>query len=1025
MTDPVSAATSSRIATTTSRDTRTPGRRLGRTALVSAATAATLLAGSAAAGAAPAGTGGSATGNAPQRLGSTPHAPAGAVRTGTPAAGTPVELSVGLRPRDEQAVKDFIAATTTEGNAQYHHYLSKGQFADTFGPTEASIAKVTAELRAVGLKPGKVSADGLSIPVTTTLAAATHAFGTDFASYQLKDGTTGFLNNAAPQVAGDISGIVSSVSGLNSLARRQTMHRKVTLAAAAGTPVATKGVTTKLNLSAAAVGGPELCQSAVAEFNNNGVSEGSLNSSGYGYVSAGNLARSYGLDHTFTSGAGATIGVLEMENFADSDLAAYQACYGTRVSVSRYKVDGGPKEAVAPATNNGIESLLDLEDIASLAPGASIIDYQGVDLDHYTNAHWLHTYQAMVLDDRASVLSISYGGCELDTDPNVISAENYYSWEAAAQGQTIVASSGDDGASGCVNDAGSPNQLKASVSDPASQPYVTGVGGTQLSGGIPITARTAWSGSGGGVSTVWPLNTTRGFQAGFKASGYSNVCHAASGYTCRQTPDVAANAAPGSSYPIHYGGDWGLVWGTSGASPTWAAMLAITNTQGACRGNGTLGWVNGKLYAAAANNYAGNFTDIASGKNYNGNAVGFYSGAGYDLPTGLGEPKAASLSAALCASGRAQATGVSTYHPVTPTRLLDTRQAIGVSSRTPIPANGMTKVQIEGNAKAAIPATGVTAVVLNVTVTQTAAPGYLTVWADGARRPGTSNINWVTGQTIANLVTVPVGGDGAVNFFTVAKTHVIADVQGYFTNNAGGMTLHSVAPVRALDTRSTSRSVPTNTTLTLPMAGHHGIPSNAKAMVLNMTVVGTGAGYLAAYPGGTATPTTSNINWGGVGTTLAGMAVVPIGNGYTDIRVSGSAHVIVDIFGYYTNDATGTRFTSIAPSRMLDTRYAIGIGTKTPIPAKHTISVQVTGRFGIPAGVKTVVVNLTALGDASASYGTAWASGASKPGTSNLNWTPWQVIANQIVVPVGADGKIDLYVDQKAGLLADISGYYM
>jgi hypothetical protein len=1050
MTDKVSAADSSRIMDVAPRrEGPRRGRRLGRTGVVAASAAAALIAGTVAAGASPIVSAGTAAdhGNtasaSPQRIGGTPHVPKGAVRTGATAASTPVELSVGLAPRNPDELKAFVTATTTKGNAQYHHYLAKGQFASTFGPTPDTIAKVTASLRAEGLHPGKVSADGLSIPVSTTLDQATRAFSTGFSSYQLPDGTNGFANNAAPQVSGSIAADLSGITGLNTLSRDHTMHTvvpasKVPFGAKAkvATTSGTSGTTAKS--PALTSGGPQLCTTAVTALTKSYAGR----SDGNGYISAGTLADTYGMQHTTTSGAGITVGVLELENFSDKDLAAYQSCYGTKASVTRRTVDGGPKEAVNPAkiggtvTDNGIESLLDLEDIASLAPAAKIIDYQGPDADKYTEAKWLDTYRTMVTDDAASVLSISYGACEDDSDPAVQNAENFYSAEAAAQGQTILASSGDDGATGCFRDTGSPNVLAASVSDPASQPYVTGVGGTTLKGGTKdsaATSRTAWSGSGGGTSDYWSMPNAYNYQSGFEADGFDGAgCQPQTGFTCRQVPDVAANADTNSAYPVYYGAAWHLVGGTSGASPTWAALLAIANTQGTCLNNGPLGMVNYALYQAARDNYAGNFTDIKTGNNKAEQGLGYNATASYDLPTGLGEPNAATLSTTLCSYLPAPAKGPGTFHPVTPTRLLDSRAN---GNKTPLAAGSVSAVQIENSPlPLGIPKTGVTAVVLNVTATQTTgSTGWLTAWGDGTPRPTTSNLNWSKGQTVSNLVTVAVPGDGWIDFYNNTPTQVVADIQGYYTNDTSGQTYTSVNPQRLLNTTQMSKTPLHNATLSLPInSGTNplSIPANATAVALNLTAVDTvSGGYLEAWPESTGStpPTVSNVNWSTTGSIQAGLAVVPIGtDGNVSVLLHGTGQFIADIFGYYTPDATGKAFNATTPTRILDTRSAIGISTKTLIPSGGTVKLQVTGgKTGVPAGATAVVLNVTVANTTKAGNLSSWADGAAAPTTSNVNWwTKNQAMPNQVIVPIGADGKVDLKVSSSAAVIADVFGYF-
>ncbi|MER5639721.1 hypothetical protein ABT095_22525, partial [Kitasatospora sp. NPDC002227] len=159
------------------------------------------------------------------------------------------------------------------------------------------------------------------------------------------------------------------------------------------------------------------------------------------------------------------------------------------------------------------------------------------------------------------------------------------------------------------------------------------------------------------------------------------------------------------------------------------------------------------------------------------------------------------------------------FTAVDPNRLLDTRSAIGVSTTTKLPTKGTLSLQIAG--RGTIP-TGIKAVALNITVTQPDAPGYLTAWADGTNRPTSSNLNWTAGQTIPNLVIVPVGADGKVNLYngSWAGTHLVADVFGYYSDSIQGSRFTAVDPNRLLDTRSaigvsTTTKLPTKGTLSL------------------------------------------------------------------------------------------------------------------------------------------------------------------------------------------------------------------
>ena len=370
----------------------------------------------------------------------------------------------------------------------------------------------------------------------------------------------------------------------------------------------------------------------------------------------------------------------------------------------------------------------------------------------------------------------------------------------------------------------------------------------------------------------------------------------------------------------------------------------------------------------------------------------------------------------------------STFHSTTPTRLLDTQAGTGLVKAGAVPGGGTIPLQIGG--AAGIPSTGVTAVVLNVTVTGTTGAGHLTVWGDATKQPTTSNLNWdQAGQTISNLVTIPVPTDGELDFYTNNTTQVLADVQGYYTSDASGATFTGETPTRVLDTRGpspigTTQAGPVNyNTISLKIAGQGGVPANATAVALNLTTAFTAssAGYLEAYPEGTAVPTASNVNWSSAGALLSGLAMVPIGaDGNVSIKVHGTTDVVADVFGYFTADSSGTRFRGTSPARLLDTR-----DTNTPLEAGQTLALQVTGVNGVPSGATSVVLNLTVTENTGAGYLEAWADGTPRPANgSNVNWVLGQTIPNQVVVPVGADGKVDLYVNSTTQVIADFFGYY-
>jgi hypothetical protein len=361
-----------------------------------------------------------------------------------------------------------------------------------------------------------------------------------------------------------------------------------------------------------------------------------------------------------------------------------------------------------------------------------------------------------------------------------------------------------------------------------------------------------------------------------------------------------------------------------------------------------------------------------------------------------------------------------TFTPITPSRLLDTRTA------SPVAADSGVSFQVAG--AGGIPAQ-VAAVVFNLTVTEARSFGFITAHASGSARPNASNLNFAAGQTVPNLVTVPVGADGKVALFnrSAGSAQLIADVTGFYvtgTPTAAGA-FRALAPSRLLDTRTAS-PVAADSSVSFQVAGVSGIPAPVAAVVFNLTVTEARSfGFVTAHASGSARPNASNLNYA-TSQTVPNLVTVPVGaDGKVTLfnRSAGTAQLIADVAGYYlpgTPSATGA-FQAIGPSRMLDTR------TLSPAAADSPVSFQVSGAGGIPAGALAAVFNLTVTAPQSFGFVTAYASGSARPNASNLNFAAGQTVPNLVSVPLGPDGKVALF-NRSAGtsqLIADVAGYYL
>ena len=379
------------------------------------------------------------------------------------------------------------------------------------------------------------------------------------------------------------------------------------------------------------------------------------------------------------------------------------------------------------------------------------------------------------------------------------------------------------------------------------------------------------------------------------------------------------------------------------------------------------------------------------------------------------------------------------YHPLTPARILDTRSGIG-GPTLPMQNGEIRGVQITG--QGLVPSSGVSAVVLNVTVTGPTAAGFLTVFPAGVAQPTASNLNFVAGQTVPNLVEVAIGNGGRVNIatqFASPSGHgdVIFDVAGW-VGVAGNSLVKDglyqpLTPARIMDTRVglgvARAAVGPGQTVTLNVFAPGGVPSGAgvSAVVLNVTVTSpTAASYLTVFPADATQPTASNLNFS-AGETVPNRVIVKVGAGglVSFFNAAGSTQVIADIGGWFT-DATstagGARFSGTIPTRLLDTRTP-GIG---PIYGGFLNTFQLLDQNNQPVtGISAVVFNVTVTGPSMASYVTLWPDGPPRPPISDLNFTAGETVPNLVVVKLGNSSKIDIYnALGQTDLIMDLVGYY-
>jgi hypothetical protein len=599
---------------------------------------------------------------------SVPKLPAGSRVVASTPSSERITAGVFLAPRSASALASYAASVSNVHSKMFRHYLARGQFASRFGPTEATVLRVESALRSEGLAVAGVSSNHLVVTVVGTAARFESAFRTQLTQVRLASGVVRRATTAPVVVPASIARFVVDVFGLDNLLVPQSFLHPVSGLRRPTERGEGHSFTTRPKLIA---GAPSACpeaQQATRE--------------GFGGITDDQIASAYGMDGLYSAsdlGAGQTVAIFELEPFWISNVATFDTCYFGSSHTSQVrviKVDGGPGSGIGSG-----EAALDVENVSAFAPSAKINVYEAP----LTNYGWVDDYNQIVADDTAQEISTSWGFCEqgfLDTTPDQLATENEIFEQAAAQGQTVFAAAGDLGNDDCGNTP--PETPLRSVDDPASQPYVVGVGGTTAINVNQPPAQQVWNdgayggAGGGGISTLW---TMPAWQRPLAASQSNRTaCNAPTGEDCRTVPDVTGFADELTGITIYYGDSWITIGGTSSSAPMWAAMLAEINASATCQASAStangVGFASPLLYDVANNptDYASGFTDVTLGNNdiLNDSGGSFAAHAGYDLASGLGSPELTAaegvsgpgLAQSLCAA--AQGATTATIATLTP-----------------------------------------------------------------------------------------------------------------------------------------------------------------------------------------------------------------------------------------------------------------------------------------------------------------------------------------------------------------------
>lgn len=514
-------------------------------------------------------------------------------------AATHMVVALTLNYRDPGGLESLIDRQSLSTSGSYRHWLTSEEFNAQFAPSEADYAQVKRSLTRAGLSITQTYTNRTVIDAAGRVGAIEQYFHTEIHDV-IQSGYRGQVNVVQAHAPADLGGKLLSVDGLDTIVTARPQY--VLADARSAHP-----------MNAKAAGWPLF-----------GPPSSQTNLVGYGPQA---FSRAYDLPVVHSSGGssvyngkGRASAILMDADFVDSDLVSFLKYFRiTRAgpATQRVPINGGASPGnEAPDT---VETTLDVEAVVSLAPGTALYVYE---IPTLSGKNITDAYNKIVTDNKADVVSSSFGGCE-DGFASTARSWNAIVEQGVAKGITFSAGSGDGGGGLCGE-------------SPATGTYFVAVGGTSLSIGENGAwfSEVAWSGSGGSVSSVFPQPTWQQSVTGTNNRG-------------RNIPDIAFDADPQTGMAFYLNGygwnsQYNPIGGTSLASPIYAA--AVTEIDQVK--NGRVGLDAPTVYSVWKNQgYGGaapSFHDITVG----GNGA-YYAAPGYDLVTGIGSVDAWNIAAQL------------------------------------------------------------------------------------------------------------------------------------------------------------------------------------------------------------------------------------------------------------------------------------------------------------------------------------------------------------------------------------------
>ncbi len=536
-------------------------------------------------------------------------------------------LALDSDPDQQKALEELIADQHNPNSARYHQWLTPERFGRQFGVSDHDLAQVVDWLKSHGLEVNEIPAGRRSIIFSGSLNQVEAAFRTQVRAYRV-GGEMHYANSADPEIPRALAGVIHGVVALHDFYSQPSISGIRPVAA----PQYSSGNTH--------------------------------------YLSPADFATIYDLGPLYQSsvtGAGQSVAVVARCNIHVADVQTFRSYFGLPVNNPTVILNGADPGIVSANEQN--EAVLDIEWSGAVAKSAAIKFVVSASTTS-DGANLSASY--IVNNNVAPVVTLSFGLCEAAMGSAGNAWINNLWQQAAAQGITVLVSSGDSGAAGCDGASAATATHGAGVNALCSTPYSTCAGGTEFSdttnaslywsatsdpttkgSALQYIPETAWNDSsvmaggtglwstGGGASTIY---TKPSWQTG---SGVPADGH-------RDVPDVALTASTHDGYLIYMNGGLYAMGGTSAGAPAFAGLMALVNQ----KSGGRQGNANPTLYGLASKQQSGGaavFHDVATGSNTVPGLTGFPAGPGYDMATGLG-----SVDAAVLVNHWADASGPST-----------------------------------------------------------------------------------------------------------------------------------------------------------------------------------------------------------------------------------------------------------------------------------------------------------------------------------------------------------------------------